>query len=467
MREGQEKWLISYLRGVSVLLGDAAILMLFFYVVEAIMPGHAFSVAAAVWCLYLGILFLADDLLARFGVSMNFYLFFNGAVILAGSFLVVRGSACVPYENSFFAYLGAGAAATGIHGAVCGYRLPGADRILRYVDVLIVVTGFYLYAVFESGRGIHREAMGLGLAVMVLDLMVVNRLRTGDEAHFVIRGTGMGSRLILAGMFGVSLMATTILVGAASGQVHSAVDVFLLIMGYALQVLEAFFTVVGWILAKIILLFLWFSPTVSQGTRENIGENLGFATQEIAGEGTGIFFWVFAFGGILALVLVLAWVFYQLRHVRVERRRTVFRKSRAVRKSYFWKELLALGKKAREWVVFEGNYCLYRNTPEGVYVFAERLGRRKRIRRRKAEAPGEYMRRLAVLLEEKRQKEAKTGVLGDREGEAKGKERNELYDLADKLDRIFYGRNEGENGSRMTEGECRSCRERIRRACQG
>ena len=77
------------------------------------------------------------------------------------------------------------------------------------------------------------------------------------------------------------------------------------------------------------------------------------------------------------------------------------------------------------------------------------------------------MRRLAVLLEEKRQKEAKTGVLGDREGEAKGKERNELYDLADKLDRIFYGRNEGENGSRMTEGECRSCRERIRRACQG
>lgn len=443
------RWMWEYLRGVSVLLGDVAVFALIFSLVPAVFPSQSFSVALGWWCLYACVLFLVDEYLAGAGISMNLYLLLNAAGILAGSFLVVCRSVSVPHQEAFFLCLGAAAGGTGIHGAICGYRLPRSDGILRYVDVLIVLTGFYLYAVFQGRGELDQGAVGFGAAVFALDLVTVNHLRISDEAPSVIRGTGVGSRVILAGLFAASFAVTVFLVGAASGQVRSAADVLLLIMGFVLRGLEAFFTAVGWILGRIILFFLWLFPATSPQVRENIQENLGFQPDETAEAGFQLPSWVLTVLAVVILLGALVWVLYQLRHVKLRRSRAPSRKKKVARKSYVLEELLALGRRIWDWIIFEGRYRLSWNTPEGVFVYAQRMGRRKGIRRRKEETPGEYLRHLARRLEEKRQTE----------------KADDLYWLAERLDQIFYG-GDGRGGEKeMSRSQCKRCREQIRRAC--
>lgn len=73
----------------------------------------------------------------------------------------------------------------GVHSAVASWRLPESNHILRYVDAQIILLAFYFYTEFRSGHQGSAEYTVLPLAVMFLDLLTVNRLRTGGEQENV------------------------------------------------------------------------------------------------------------------------------------------------------------------------------------------------------------------------------------------------------------------------------------------
>lgn len=272
--------LTDYLRGVSVLLSDVAACCLTLYVISAAIKMSRFSLPLSVWAGYLLLLFLADYILAGIGLPVNLYLLINGIGIAAGSFLTVRNSLFIPRYEFHVGYAVLAAAASGIHAAVLAYRLPGSNRILRYVDILILLLGFYLYTIFWMGQEPEPQVTALTLGVMLLDMWMVGRLRTGEEGQAVIQGAGVGGRLVLAVLFAASLLLTGFLVGSASGQVKSAVDVMLVILKWAAAAVEFIFGIIGFVLGRIILFLAYLLPSTPSRARENIAMNLGMGTEE-------------------------------------------------------------------------------------------------------------------------------------------------------------------------------------------
>lgn len=424
----------NYLRGISVLISDVAVCCLTVGLIP-LLAKWEMNAALPVWIGYLCLLFLADDLMAAFGVPMNVYLIGNGATIGLGAFLVSRCSWCVPDSVDIRLLLFICAAGTGIHGAAAACRLPGSNGILRYVDSLIVLLAFYLYAVFETGLPGNPEFLPLTLAAMALDLVMVNHLRTGEENKSVIHGAGAGGKLVLALVLTGCLTVTGIIVGLASGQVHSVVDILLVIMTYLWKIAEVIFGVIGRVLGGIILFLVMLLPATPQAARQNMMDTVQESAEEII-DSTGILLpeWVlYAVLGAAALALA-GWVMYQLRHTTL--RRKIIKKShhRMVRKSYLLPALLALCRRIRERLAFECAYRCCRKTPQGLFVLAERIGKQKKLGRRVHESPGEYMRRLDLVL--KAQQESSSGAAAGEKGTSY--DDCSLAYLGEMLDRIYY-----------------------------
>jgi hypothetical protein len=91
--------------------------------------------------------------------------------------------------------------------------------------------------------------------------------------------------------------------------------------------------------------------------------------------------------------------------------------------------------RVRDAVIFEWEYLRYRKTPQGVFVLAQRIGRRHKVVRRRDESPGAYIRRLDA---EKN--------LGIRE-------------LAFRLDEVYYG----ESSVRMETFDYRAYVKKLKR----
>ena len=113
-----------------------------------------------------------------------------------------------------------------------------------------------------------------------------------------------------------------------------------------------------------------------------------------------------------------------------------------VRKNHAWSALKGLFQTLWAAVLFEYQYRTHKNTPEGLLIYAERLGRKHRLGRRKAESPGGYLRRLAEVSQE---------------AEGNEKAENALRELAELLDRAYYG-----TRPELTGERCREYRSALR-----
>lgn len=418
----------SYLRGISVLVSDVALICLAMGLIPLLAKWEMY-IALPVWIGYLCLLFLADDLMAVFGVPMNAYLIGNGAAIAAGTYLTCRYSWCVPNSMDIQIIIILGAVGTGVHGAFAAYRLPGSNGILRYVDCLIVVMAFYLYAVFSTGMTGNPEFIPAALAAMAIDLLAVNQLRTGDESRSVIRGAGAGGKLILILILIACFTVTGAIVGLASGQVHSIVDFLLAVMTYLWKIADKVLGFIGKILGGIILFIVMLLPATPKAARQNMADSVQESAEEIL-ENTGLVLpsWVLCAVLGAGAAILAGWIMYQLRDTVFRRKMIRRSRHRLVRKSYLIPAVIKLLSQIKEGLVFELAYRRCRKTPEGLLVLAERTGKQKKLGRAVSESPGEYMRRLDRVLKAQQEQGA--------EGLPGGK--CSLSQLGELLDRTYY-----------------------------
>lgn len=99
-----------------------------------------------------------------------------------------------------------------------------------------------------------------------------------------------------------------------------------------------------------------------------------------------------------------------------------------------------LWKKQFQFVCFEFCYLRYRKTPEGLLVWTERIGKQKKLGRRKDESPGEYLRRMALFLRNGQADgmEAEINAEINAKINASMSDAEALEKLACILDRIYY-----------------------------
>lgn len=386
------------IRGMSALISDTAITLL-----SAMMAALAWNwqlqVPIGIWILFLAVHFLVNDIMMRKGVSMNIYLLANLAAVVGELFVVLRGS--VWEHDSLAVILGIGICCVGGHCAAAAYSLPGSNQLVRYVDILIGMFGMHLYFAYQTKGNYDGVCMGLTGAALLLDFYSVNRLRTGEEADSVIQGAGAGGKLLLLLIVCVSLALTGGIVGLASGQIHSLVDIGLYLLrciGSVAAVIGGFF---GKILTAILLFFVMLFPATPPQAREALWQQMEEHTEEVVEEASVVLpewvMWLFL--GCLLLILLGA-VLYQLRGVRTQRKKQKKSRRKIIRKSRL---LLAFKKCLRhlaENLNFEWNYQKYKKTPQGLFVLAERTGKRHGCRRLPKESPGAYLRRLDPSLQQ-------------------------------------------------------------------
>jgi DNA-binding transcriptional ArsR family regulator len=204
-------------------------------------------------------------------------------------------------------------------------------------------------------------------------------------------------------------------------------------------------------------------PGTPKMARENARAMVQDSFEEIVEE-TGIVLplWFWQLVGILLLAAFLVCLLYIFRGVRIGRMHVPGRKKKVVRKSYLFSELRRLFTTLYERLRFEVHYRRARRTPEGLLVYADRVGRRIRYKengkkgtlgRRKEESPGEYMRRLASWVERKGEPGGDTvesGQAGTKKRETAAESGEALRALAAVLDTVFY---RGEK-IRFTKEEC-------------
>ncbi|MCD8084423.1 MAG: hypothetical protein LUE86_13185 [Clostridiales bacterium] len=415
-------------------------------ILEGNMPIRCFA-----WAGILLIQLLVNEGLISFRVPLNLYLLWNGAAAALGAYLAVFVFTAAHGQRDAALVFASCAAGIAIHAGAASWYHHGPNGILRYVDVLVVETAFYLYTVSFTGTSADTELLTFTLLVLALDLFTVGRLRTREEGGRMIRGSGIGTGIVAAAAVGLCLLASGVVAGIASGQVHSAVDLFLAAASVILGILSAVFHVIGVALGYLILFLLRLlpsSPQQAEGdavfTMQNVGE------EALEKSGVQIPMWVaLIFLAVAALALVVC-IFYRFRGVRMER--TGLRKVRTqvVRNSHFLEAWRMLFRRLREKLRFARLYRRYRKTPEGLFVLAERVGRSLKMNRRAAESPAEYVKRLAGLWKIDADGTAGAGnvIAADAtteashvtwtDGTAQSPEAALLFELADMLDRMFY-----------------------------
>lgn len=385
------------IQAMSALISDTAISLLT-AVMVAVAWDWQLQVPIWIWIALLILQFLINDGMMRKGVSMNLYLLFNLAAVIGVMFAVLRGT--VWEHDSLAVILGIGICCTGSHCAVAACYLPGSNQLVRYVDVLIGMFGLYLYFAYQTKAAYDGICMGMTAAALLLDFFSINRLRTGDEAGFVIQGAGAGGKLLLLLIFCGSLLLTGGIVGLASGQIHSIVDVCL----YLLRCIWSVVCVIGGILEKILTVILLFVvmlfPATPPAARETLWMQMQENTKEAAEEiGVVLPAWVMWLVLGTLLLLLLGMILYEFRGVKTQRTQRKKTKRKIVRKSRLFAAFKERCQYFAEKLNFEWKYQRYKKTPQGLVVLAERVGKRHGCGRLTEESPGAYLRRLDPELQ--------------------------------------------------------------------
>lgn len=451
----------DFLRCTGALVSDLALCLLAAALCRALQAGDVLVLPVLPWLAVFEVQTVINLILIRRGLSVNGYLVWNTAVVAAGTAAVVLLTARGQYGEDYGLLIGAGAAVTFIHAAAASWYLPKANGLLRYVDCLIVALAFYLYTTTQLGRTMDAAALTICMAAVILDLLAINQIRTHEEDVSIISGAAAASRIVLLLLVLAIFVVTGLVVGFASGQIHSAVDIFLWLATIAARMIGTVFSVIGKILATIILFILMLLPTTSPRIQENARMELFGETAEMAEESSaGLPLWLqITFAAVIVLAL-FALALYQFRGRKLGRMRRPQLRRSVKRTGHLWEALRELAKKIAAAITFEFQYRKNRCTPAGLLVYADRAGKRhlprvgKKARQRPplcrlpGESPGEYMRRLGLYSTEEQKGEPEDG--------------RRLRQLGERMDEYYYqGR-----GEVLTREDCREY-EAVLRRCLG
>lgn len=196
----------------------------------------------------------------------------------------------------------------------------------------------------------------------------MNQIRTREEGEAVIRGSGTGGKLALLGIAAFIAGITAVCVGAGAGQIHSAVDVILVILRFAGMVLAFLLQVFTVAVSAVILLLMLLFPGGSPRVEERVMTNV----QETIEEVTGVarfqvpeWFWpaVLTAAGLVCLAFVLM-KFKGVRFRRPERKKTVHR---VTRKNHAFSALKQMAKALISRLSSELRYRKNKNTLAGFW----------------------------------------------------------------------------------------------------
>jgi len=409
--------LSAILRSIVIALCDAALgalliaLMLALYDIE-----RSISLSVGLFAAVYAAQAIANEFMAARGAPVLLFLLVNAALLIPGVNAAVSHTVFTPASAVFPALLRIILLLAGAHGAFCMRRLPGSNAFVHYGDALIAGTALYLFSSFGLGRAYSPTVLFFALGVLMLCMIIASSLRSGGESDSVIRGAGAGGYLVLFGLLLLCLLVTAGALSLGSGHVGSVVAFLSLLWDGICRVGNLLLNA----LARIILLFAGTGRNVRSDSSS--AETASAAGMEIiAAEEAPA--WLPALLLILLGAAVLAGVIgvlLALRGMRFSRAARTKRKRRVVRRGHFLPALLAALRRVYDRIAFEIRYALQRKTPQGLFVLAQRTGRRRHFPRRASESTGAYIRRYhAALLAQ--------GVASP------------LAPLADALDLALYG----------------------------
>ena len=354
----------------------------------------------ACWALLLLALALISEVLARREASMLVTLIACCAALYFGGEQVVARTVFLPGSSGFPVFLHI---CIWSSGAACAYacnKEPGSNAFVRLSDVLIMSIGGYMATLYALNEALNAPILAFSLAALLLSMLVTAALRAGGESDSVIRGAGMGGYLVIGALLLFCLLLAALLLSLSSDHVNSLVDAFLVVWSFVSKLAMQLMTILGLCLA-----FLFGGQRMMQTQYAAQNDSIAYQVGAMEAMETAPQWVVYLVMGvigalILAVVLVILWA---LRTARFGRARKKKIRRRVTRTSKAGEALRALMAKAAGAIAFELSYRTHRRTPQGLYVLAVRMGRIKRLPKRKSESGGAYLRRLhTIALEQQR-----------------------------------------------------------------
>lgn len=349
----------------------------------------------------------------------------TGGMVAAGMALYILVSRTpLSFGYVFVLVIGAGMAA----GLPLYHTLhrPPIHRHLTHLDVLIVALGIVLLA--RTALGIDGGTVWLMTAVLLMDAAGAVGLRMSDgerDTGGAFRGTlvALGAAAAVALLIGLftALFSRS---GTVTGRVVGGIGSFFAAIGNGLERFFRYLTSFIHVRESYEAVDLGDMPSVAALEHETVND--GFS---VPAEAIGIT------AGIVVLVLAAAAVLlWRKRRFARETGMTVSASRLDVRRT--GGAAGAMWQRLRRALRFRRSAFVHRDTPGGLMVELERLGRRRHRPRGKGESMRHYIRRM----------DASGG----------------LDPLADALDREFYG---GRTDA-MSARECRAMRKYMKKAVQ-
>ena len=347
------------------------------------------------WSCVLFALALISELLVRRGVSMLTCLLVLCAIMYFGGEQVIARTLFIPGSSGFPVFLRLCIWASGITCVYACHKEPGSNAFVRLSDTLILSIGSYMAILYALNEDMNVSILVFSLAALLLSMLVTAALRAGGESDSVIRGTGMGGYLVIGALLGVCLLLVVLILTASSGHVNGFVKAFLIVWSHVSKIAMKLLTVFGLFLA-----YLFGGQRMMKTQYAAQDHSIAYQAGPMEAMETAPQWVVYLIMGviaalILAVVIVILWALRSARFGHAQKKKTRRRVTRTSKASEAIRTLIA---KATAFISFELHYRTHKHTPQGLYVFAIRACRTKRIPRKRHESAGAYMRRLHGLL---------------------------------------------------------------------
>lgn len=376
-------------------------------------PRHA-ALALPQWAALLLALALLVEVLCARGSNLLLCAAGGCALLLFFGEKAVASSVFTPASMVFPMLLRILIWSSGLISGYTVYKLPSSDLFVRLADALIISVTTYLAACFYLGDPLILPILVFSFLALIACLLTAAFLRAGGESDRVIRGAGAGGLLLVFAMLGVCLAAVSALLSLLSGRINGVVDLLLTVWNVCVRIVARAFE----LFVRFIALFapkpVQYNMTLTQ---EDAISPVATGLEISAKMPRWAIYLFIAFMAALVIAVIVL-ILWALRNTKLSRapRRTP---RRVTRTSRMLEALLARLRALREALAFESAYKRHRRTPQGLYILAVRACRLTKLKKRPAESPGAFIRRLHMHLLDK------SGL-------------STLDALADKLDRALY-----------------------------